>query len=315
MPEISVVIPTHNRVRLLQSRALPSALRQEGVDHEIIVVDDGSEDETAHVLARLAASDARVHALHNDRPCGVAAARNVGIHVARAPWIAFLDDDDLWAPWKLAAQLEAVKRNSADWGYAGAIAVTANGEPLYEYYSPDPALVAEQLLQSAVVPAGASNVLVRTEVVRSIGGFDERFFQIEDWDLWIRLSERGVPAVVADVLVAVLVHSQNKHAVNDHAEELCRLIFKHASRRPPRVLDVDVVGYSRWVAGQHSRTGLHRKAAWLYARDAWRHRSPTNLLRAADALTNKRVSARLRRTRRGGRPPAPAPEWLQQFAA
>src|SRR5690348_694187 len=99
IPDISVVIPTRNRWDLLSRSGLSAALMQEDVDVEIIVVDDGSTDETPARLAAL--EDPRVTVIRHDQPRGVAAARNRGIAAARGEWLAFLDDDDLWAPDKL----------------------------------------------------------------------------------------------------------------------------------------------------------------------------------------------------------------------
>jgi glycosyltransferase involved in cell wall biosynthesis len=93
-PDVSVVIPTRDRSRLLVL-ALRSALRQREVDLEVVVVDDGSGDDTPEVVAGL--RDARVHLVRHPGPHGVSAARNSGIAAARGRWIAFLDDDDLAA--------------------------------------------------------------------------------------------------------------------------------------------------------------------------------------------------------------------------
>src|SRR5829696_5642514 len=93
-PTVSVVIPTRNRSQLL-SRTLQSALNQEEVAVEVVVVDDGSDNRDALVPE---IEDTRVRLVRHRQRRGPAAARNTGIEAARAPWVAFLDDDDLWAP-------------------------------------------------------------------------------------------------------------------------------------------------------------------------------------------------------------------------
>ena len=98
-PEVSVVVPTHNRSGLL-AQTLHSVLWQRGVDLEVLVVDDGSADDTAEMVAGLA--DPRIRLLRHDHPQGVSAARNRGVAAASGRWLAFCDDDDLWAPDKLA---------------------------------------------------------------------------------------------------------------------------------------------------------------------------------------------------------------------
>src|SRR5215218_11160313 len=101
---VSVVIPTRNRWHLLP-RALGSALRQEALNVEVVVVDDGS-DPGASSIPQL--DDERVKLIRHEKQKGVAAARNSGIRVASAKWVAFLDDDDLWAPHRLRLILDAL---------------------------------------------------------------------------------------------------------------------------------------------------------------------------------------------------------------
>src|SRR2546421_10333643 len=113
-PEISVVIPTRNR-RALVSRALTTVLGQRNVDIEVFVVDEGSSDGTAELVRSLA--DSRVTVVRHETPKGVANARNAGLARARAPWVAFLDDDDVWAPDKLALQRDAA--TGARWACGG----------------------------------------------------------------------------------------------------------------------------------------------------------------------------------------------------
>src|SRR5947209_3023883 len=101
-PEVTVVIPTHNR-RARLAVTLRTALEQVDVDHEVVVIDEASSDGTADFLA--AVHDRRVRVVRHEPAQGLPAARNAGIAVAQGRWVAFLDDDDLWAPDKLASQL------------------------------------------------------------------------------------------------------------------------------------------------------------------------------------------------------------------
>ncbi len=104
--DVSVVIPTRNRSTLL-AMALRSVFHQQDVELEVIVVDEASTDDTSTMLATI--GDARVRVIRNDAPHGVSAARNSGAAEARGEWLAFLDDDDLWAPTKLARQIHAAE--------------------------------------------------------------------------------------------------------------------------------------------------------------------------------------------------------------
>jgi len=103
MPLVSVVVPSHNRARLLR-RTLRSILAQHLTDLEVVLVDDGSTDETPQITN---GADPRIVVIRNQEPGGVSAARNRGIAAARGEWIAFCDDDDLWSPDKLSRQLMA----------------------------------------------------------------------------------------------------------------------------------------------------------------------------------------------------------------
>ena len=120
MTEVSVIIPTRNRSKLLEL-SLRSVLWQRSVDFETIVVDDGSTDDTPRMLRSLGD---RIRVFRHERSQGVSAARNRGIAEARGEWVAFLDDDDLWAPDKLELQLQALRRDDRRWAYAGAVEIT-----------------------------------------------------------------------------------------------------------------------------------------------------------------------------------------------
>jgi glycosyltransferase involved in cell wall biosynthesis len=314
-PEISVVIPTRDRWPLLVSRALPAALEQEDVDHEVIVVDDGSR-EAVTVPPELAS--ARIRVVRREHAGGMALARNTGLKEARGEWIAFLDDDDLWSPRKLQAQLETARSEQAEWVYAAAIAVDERRRVLHRLYLPPAQELREKLQRACVIPAGCSNVIARTSLIRSVGGFDETLVHVADWDLWITLADAGKAAVRDDVLVAYVLHDRNMHVVDDPSREIDVLVRKHARAHPARRISPDRLGYSRWVASQRSRVGLHRQAAAVYLRAALRHRSPGNVLRAFDALLGKRASklaTKMSLRSKGAEPePPPAPEWLRRYA-
>jgi glycosyltransferase involved in cell wall biosynthesis len=105
---VSVIIPTHDRAAVV-TRAIDSALAQEGAELEVIVVDDASTDDTAEVIAARYGADARVVYISQERT-GVAGARNAGLTRARGEFVAFLDSDDVWRPGKLALQLACLAR-------------------------------------------------------------------------------------------------------------------------------------------------------------------------------------------------------------
>ena len=125
MSLISIVIPTRDRPKLLLE-TLHYVLRQCEVELEVLVVDDGSTERVAETILELA--DSRVRVLRNDAAKGVSAARNRGIDEAQGDWVAFSDDDDLWAPHKLEMQLASASEYRSDWAYGGAVAINHHRE-------------------------------------------------------------------------------------------------------------------------------------------------------------------------------------------
>jgi glycosyltransferase involved in cell wall biosynthesis len=198
-PEVTVVIPTRNRAPLLEG-ALSSALAQEEVDIEVIVVDDGSTDETQAQLARV--GDTRLRLLRHATPEGVARARNAALALAAGEWIAFLDDDDDWLPRKLRRQLDAAAAAGASFAYGAAIVADDGTGLRQEVPAPRADTIARDILARNVIPGGCSNAIARTELVRAVGGFDERLAMLADWDLWIRVLQRAPVAACPQVVVA-----------------------------------------------------------------------------------------------------------------
>ena len=155
---VSVIVPTRNRSSLL-AMTLRSVLRQRDVDFEVIVVDEASTDDTAAVIAAFA--DPRIRVIRHETALGVSAARNHGATEARGHWLAFIDDDDLWAPDKLSRQLRAAREEGRDWVYTGAIVIGARGDVVRGEPPLGPDDVVAVLPRFNPIPAGGSNVVVR----------------------------------------------------------------------------------------------------------------------------------------------------------
>jgi glycosyltransferase involved in cell wall biosynthesis len=316
VPDVSVVIPTRDRWPFLRI-ALQSALAQRDVSIEVVVVDDGSRDEVPASLAHL---DERVRVLRSDNPRGPAAARNVGIRHARAAWIAFLDDDDLWSPEKLKRQLEIAQAAGASFAYSAAVYVTEALEVIEFVEAPSPEGLLDSLLPANVIPAGASNVIAQTELIRRSGGFDESLFQIEDWDLWIRLAQSARAAASPEPLVAYRAHPGNWVLRRDTAalDEVDRLAAKHAGLATREGVEIDRVLYTRWIAWLLRRQGRRLSAAAMYLRGALRYHSPGNLPRSLGALMGEPAMTLARAFRvashkRAVRPAQADLSWLEQY--
>ena len=319
---MTVVIPTRNRWPLLSTAALRSALEQREVDHEVVVVDDGSTDETPERLAELARTEPRLRVVRHEESRGVAQARNAGIGIAEGTWIAFLDDDDLWSPRKLRAQIDAAEPIGAGFVYGVAAWLNANRELLYCPAPPDPAGLASQLLTWNVVWGGGSNVIARSELVRRLGGFDERLFQLADWDLWIRLALASRAALSEEIVLGYVMQPQSMLLTDrqDVFKELDYLVEKHAAASARHGVEFDRARFSRWVALGHLRAGRRREAAGTYVRGALGYRDPTSLARAAGALlgpgtipTGRSLLAKLRGSQPSGMLIVDEPSWLERY--
>ena len=201
-----MVVPTHDRNDLLL-QTLASVVAQRSVDFEVVVVDDGSTEDVPAAVASLA--DDRIRVVRNERPEGVARARNQGIEQALGEWIGFVDDDDLWAPDKLRSQLEALEGTGRRWAYTGAVNITAGGEVIGGAPPPPPEEVAASLPRRNTVPGGGSSVVAARSLIEDVGGFDPTLYNTEDWDMWIRMARAGLPAWVPRPLLAYRVHATN----------------------------------------------------------------------------------------------------------
>jgi len=306
------VIPTRNRWAMLSRSALPSALGQRGVEHEVVVVDEGSSDGTADELERL--GDPRLRVVRHAAPRGVAQARNAGVAAARGDWVAFLDDDDLWAPDKLRRQVDAAVAAGASFAYAAAAWVDDRHRFLHALAPPSPAGLDRRLLRWNEIWAGGSNVLALTSLVRELGGFDESLFQLADWDLWIRLALAAPAASVDEVLVGYVLQPQSMLLTDrrDVTLELDRLVAKHAAASARLGARPDALKFARWVARGHLRAGRRATAASVYFRAGLRHRDARTVLRGVAALAGERALDALR-----GADPArlavDEPPWLARY--
>jgi len=205
MPFFSVIIPTYNRARLLEA-ALGSVFAQEERGYEVLVVDDGSTDDTLETLARYGA---RVRVL-SQRNAGPGAARNLGIQEARGDYVAFLDSDDLWFPWTLATYRQVLQASPGTSVVLGTSVLFSRPESLARVArEPLQVLRFADYLASAGdrTPRTACVLAVRTAALRRVGGFTPLRISGEDYDLLYRLgTEPGFAWVRAPAVVGYRQH-------------------------------------------------------------------------------------------------------------
>jgi glycosyltransferase involved in cell wall biosynthesis len=181
---VSVIIPTFNSARFLPE-AIDSVLVQTFRDFEVIVVDDGSTDETESLMGKYGAPVRYIRQAN----CGVAAARNRGIEESLGRYVAFLDADDTWYGDKLERQLAALRSNPQHRAcYTAFTACDADLSPLYIIRSRRRGSTLRDLLLLGNVVATPSTVLCERSLFETVSGFDPALSLCADWDMWVRLA-------------------------------------------------------------------------------------------------------------------------------
>lgn len=203
---VSVIVPTYNRANVI-GRAIASILHQTYPAYEVIIVDDGSTDETMSVIEGI--QDARIRYIALDKNQGVAHARNVGIQEAKYDYIAFLDSDDEWLPDKLELQMRKMTKSDRRFGMVycrmGGLLRDGSGRfvcPRQDYVKEilEGDLFKPLLFQNVV---GTPAMIVRRECLEQVGGFKESIQCLEDWELVLRIAKLWEIGFVDRILVEV----------------------------------------------------------------------------------------------------------------
>jgi glycosyltransferase involved in cell wall biosynthesis len=257
-PVISAIVPTYNHA-VFVTDAVASALAQTIHDLEVIVVDDGSTDDTTE---RLAGLRHRITYLRQENR-GLSAARNTGIAAARGEWIALLDADDVWHPEKSEVQLRVAKRNPD----VDLIGSRSTGERMPDHLpidAPCRRLRVRDFLVSS--PMGTTGALIRRKRLNEVGPFDERLRAAEDRDMWLRFVNRFPALQIESPCWLYRQHEgQMNRDVNRMFENYRSVLEKFFDGHPQH-------SSLKRLAWSH----LHLDTAVTYARlgrprDAWRH--------------------------------------------
>ncbi|MFP8955198.1 glycosyltransferase family 2 protein [Natrialbaceae archaeon A-CW3] len=300
MPRVSVIIPTYNRATTL-SHAIDSALEQTIDDLEVVVVDDGSTDDTATVLSSY--DDPRVRPVVHATNQGANVARNTGIDHARGEYIAFLDSDDYWHREKLEKQLNALEGRSDDWvgvycdtayelsgttgqvrGLIADVLSRTDDEPTMEG---DEELIGE-IFTDGVQPGAGSTLLVRTDVAREIDGFDESLDRFQDPEFCVRVLYEGKLAYVDEPLV---IREETGHPPADVVHEADR---QYLEKHEDAVEYFETLGYDVYgshelvIAKRYLAEGRLLRGAWHLRRSAVSARHYPGLLWVAGTGVRRR---------------------------
>jgi glycosyltransferase involved in cell wall biosynthesis len=260
---VSVIIPTYNHAAFLL-RALESVFAQTLHPLEVIVVDDGSTDETAEVLR---AHEGQIQVVTQPNR-GVAAARNAGAAVASGELLAFLDADDAWLPAKLERQVACLGvEPGVGLVHCGVEEVDGRGYQLRARLDGMGGWVSREMLRfrQGVILGGGSAAVIRRTAFLDVGGFDEALSTSADWDLYYRIARRYPVGFVPEVLVRYRIHGGNMHRNLDIMRRdmlaACAKAFSEADPELQRLRRLAYGGLHAMLSGSFFQAGEYRQFA------------------------------------------------------
>ncbi|MCF0259612.1 MAG: glycosyltransferase family 2 protein [Erysipelotrichaceae bacterium] len=206
---ISIIMPAWNAAKTIED-SIQSALDQTWKNLEVLVIDDGSSDDTVGIVEKMAEKDSRVRLLKNPKNQGVCQTRYNGLQQARGNWIALLDSDDLWAPEKLEEQMKLQKKSHAELIFTGSAFIDAEGKP-FEWILKVPETVTyRQLLKRNVI--SNSSVLIRKDLYKRYFSMDESLH--EDYACWLAYLKDGHKAAAVQKPLLIYRFAANTRSGN-----------------------------------------------------------------------------------------------------
>ena len=207
-PAVTVIMPSYNVAPYIEG-SVRSVIAQTFADWELLIIDDCSKDNSYDIACELAASDARIRVLKNEKNSGVSKTRNYGISQARGRFVALLDSDDQWCETKLEKQLALLEKKKAQICYTSYAMQSDRGEKVHnDYIVPDETNYRKMLLTNVI---GCSTVILPADIAKK-HPFDETYYH-EDYVLWLDLMREGCKAVgCPEVLVKYCVRSDSRSA-------------------------------------------------------------------------------------------------------
>jgi len=272
---VSIIIPAYNAEPFLE-HAINSVLAQSHTHLEVIVVNDGSTDDTASVVTRF--PDPRV-CLISKANGGMSSARNAGVSKASGEFLAFLDADDYWMPDKLEKQV-ALLESSTEIGFCSTVTRVETPDGLFvnEWACPNiqTSTLHSIFLDSSAIAGSASSILTRTRLHRAAGQFDETLTGLEDTDMWMRYAAQAEYRCIPEVLTVILKRegsvSRNFHNMRSSALRVFkknrRLLDKESQGQFWRVCYATLIcDYAKWEArsGMKSKALCQLASAFFYA--------------------------------------------------
>lgn len=252
MPMITAIITTFNREGFLRT-AIQSVLQQTFRDFQLLILDNSSQDGTRQVVQGF--TDERVRYLCH-APMGIGEQRNLGVQEAQSEFLAFLDDDDEWLPRKLEQQVAVFQRGGGELGlvYGGFTRMDAEGRDFSSYGRTIQGKALGDLLWFNIEFSGsASNPMMKTSVVRELGGYDTHIRTSEDWEMYLRLADRYLIDYVPEPVVRIRSHRGPRLGDRvDAARDVQELVLKrYGDRMTPQLKSL----YLQAIGGKFCRVG------------------------------------------------------------
>jgi len=296
---VSVVISCFNSVAYLDL-AIESVLTQTFADLELVLVDDGSSDDTWAIIRRYAGQDRRITPIQKMNT-GVADSLNVGIREAKGKWIARLDADDIAIPNRLELQLSYLSHNKdLVLVGGGCIEIDSLGRQIKEFTYPEiHGKLLRRLVKGLAFFPHSSSMYRKSDVLR-LGGYNPRFTRSQDSDLWLRIGENGTIACLPKPIIMLRKHSES---ISHHdqgktqrlmgtAARICHLLRLRELPDPSQG-ELDVWGgFMDWLAKRLQEEGfLESNEAWMTLRQEWYGAESHRLLNRGIALSKQLVES------------------------
>jgi teichuronic acid biosynthesis glycosyltransferase TuaG len=281
-PLVTVVIPTYNRVGFVQ-QAIASVIAQTYTHWEIIVVDDGSDDETYCTINTVYENQIKV--IRVEHTGNIAFLRNTGVKSGSGEWLAFLDSDDLWIPQKLEIQLGNLMSKGRSWGYGGFELMNSELQPIPNkagIYRPVSGWIAKEVLTTEA-SVNIGTLMLKRSLFEEAGGFNEdaELLFREDYELVIRLALRAETLAIPDLLVRVREHKGRSTNLFEYGNDRTAAVYKRFLQTNP---DKELAKIARRrMAGELAEGAVKRIRAGKYSEatsrlwkallngDRWKH--------------------------------------------
>lgn len=287
MLKVSVIMACHNAERFI-GEAIDSVLCQTYKNLELIIVDDASTDNSLAIARQASSLDPRIYVYTLDKNVGPGGARNIGVEKASGEWLAVLDADDVFVENKLEKQLERLNGNNSDIVLIGSNSyqIDVSSNIISEQKYP---LTNEKLKNNLVwgkrFPAHSS-IMYRTDIIRFLGAFDNRFSPSEDWDLWLRLINEGDFTIAPEPLVKYRNHALNISKITPEREKygyaamICHWLRIWGYSDPSKYTNSkDWDAFLNWISSKLREEGIFE---YIQTITIWR-----NLLKEKLTLTAK----------------------------